>query len=160
MAKALKPLAKIQFYQVRFASTRDRSSATMRKSRLQPLVASRARTRLLRVVGGSSDLGDADKQETVQVETQTPRRWPRSFSLFHATQRHEKSSVLATCHCTCWCCIGLFYSVVHALEPRHAAMHLILQKNKFPAAKTSSPLTCICTCCKCIPVIHKRQSRK
>ena len=27
------------------------------------------------------------------------------------------------------------YSVVHVLEPRRAAMHLILQKNKFPAAK-------------------------
>ena len=34
----------------------------MRKSRLQPLAAFRARTRLLRVVGGSSVLGDADKQ--------------------------------------------------------------------------------------------------
>ena len=34
----------------------------MRKSRLQPLATFRVRTRLLRVVEGSSVLGDADKQ--------------------------------------------------------------------------------------------------
>ena len=47
-----------------------------------------SRARHLRFVGPSG-FGDAVKQ-TVQVETQTPRRWPRSFSLFHATRKQAK----------------------------------------------------------------------
>ena len=108
MAKALKPLAKIQFYQVRFASTRDRSSATMRKSRLQPLVAFRARTRLLRVVEGSCSFGVAGKKlARTGQKLNTSQEMASLFLPFSRNTKTSKVTCLATCHCAS-CCIGLF----------------------------------------------------
>ena len=80
----------------------------MRKSRLQPLVAFRARTRFLRVVGGSCSFGVAGKK--LALAGRKLKHFQEMASLFLPFSRNTKTSkvtCLATFHCAS-CCIGLF----------------------------------------------------
>ena len=70
----------------------------MRKSRLQPLVAFRARTRLLRVVGGSSSFGVADKQLALAGRL-TLLGVGLALTPFSRNTKTSKVTCLATGHC-------------------------------------------------------------
>ena len=86
----------------------------MRKFRLQPLVAFRARTRLLRVVGGSSSFGVADKQLALAGRL---TRLGVGFALTPLFTQHEKTrklkGVLAIATVLLLAVIGLFCVDMH-----------------------------------------------